>query len=92
MSRLSGCEIALVIYETTLITDRPIMSISIYESWLIDNMISNRSHVFVLIIDGFTTPHGKCDLNPCIGKTPVRMLGAFALITSSGILLISPVT
>jgi hypothetical protein len=47
--------------------------------------------VFVPIIDGFTAPHSECDLDPGIGKTPVRMLGAFTLITSSDILLLSPV-
>ncbi len=65
------------------------MSICIYKSRLIDNMISNRSHVSVFIINGFTTLHGKCDLNPCVGKTPESMLGAFALLTSSGILLMA---
>jgi len=36
------------------------MSISIYKSRLIDVMISDGSHVSVLIISGFTTPHGEC--------------------------------
>jgi hypothetical protein len=66
------------------------MSIIIYESRLIDKMIGDRSQMSALIIRGLGTPHGKSDLNPCVGKTPESMLRAFALIAFFDILPISP--
>ena len=71
---------------------RLIMSITIYKSRLIDNMIGNRSQVPVFIIRSFGTPHGKSDLDPGIGKTPECMIRAFALVTFFDKLLFSPGT
>ena len=75
-----------------MIVRRLIMSISIYKSRLIDNMTSDRSQMFVFIIGSPGAPHGKSNLNPCVGKTSESMIRFFALITFLDISSSSPVT
>ena len=68
------------------------VSISIDKNGLFYIMPGNRSQVFVFIIRSLGTPHGECDLNPRVSKTPVGMMRFFALISFFDILLISPET
>ena len=49
-------------------------------------MSGDRSQIFVLVIRTLAAPHGKGNLDPCVGKTPEGMMKVLALITFFDIL------